>query len=366
MGRPVVFSHDLIVQWRGLDDLVGVRGQNNAPVRYSAESRLVLATPDELRAVRLSDTPPEIRARYTVLPNTIPERVYDLARQAAGLNASVPPSPYDQARAIEQFLRQYPYSLDLPTAPADSDIVDYFLFDLQRGFCDYYASAMVVMARAVGLPARLGVGFLQQPPDAAGVQAIRQINAHSWAEVYFAGYGWVEFEPTAPFASSAPASQASAASAATFTPPQPAGVAIPQRAPQREAPWLLFLGLVALVVVGWRLWGRQVAGRWRDQDHGLDEVQLAFAGLLEGAAAIGYPPRPGQTPAEFAAGLLEQPAVTEHDGQALRPAIERLTHLFVTHQYGRADSAITGAEASATWTMLRDPLRRLAWRWRLG
>ena len=219
VGRPVTFSHDLIVQWRGLDDLVGVRGRNNAPVRYWAETRLVLATPDELRAVRLSDTPPEIRARYTALPDTIPERVYDLARQAAGLNAidasgqAAPPSPYDQARAIEQFLRQYPYSLDLSTPPANSDIVDYFLFDLQRGFCDYYASAMVVMARAVGLPARLGVGFLQQPPDAAGVQTIRQINAHSWAEVYFAGYGWVEFEPTAPFASSAPASQASAASA---------------------------------------------------------------------------------------------------------------------------------------------------------
>ncbi len=58
---------------------------------------------------------------------------------------------------------------------------------------------MVILARSLGLPARVAVGFLSQPPDDFGMQTIRQSNGHSWAEVYFADYGWVEFEPTAGF-----------------------------------------------------------------------------------------------------------------------------------------------------------------------
>ena len=91
---------------------------------------------------RPQDAPPEIRARYTQLPRDLPARVHQLAHTIADPQ----PTAYDQARAIEAFLRQYPYSLDLSPPPADVDIVDYFLFDLQTGFCDYYASAMVVMA----------------------------------------------------------------------------------------------------------------------------------------------------------------------------------------------------------------------------
>ena len=193
--------------------------------------------------------------------------------------------------AIEDYLRGFGIDVGITAAPHDRDSVDYFLFDLQRGFCDYYASAMVVMARAVGLPARLGVGFLQRPPDAAGAQTIRQIDAHSWAEVYFAGYGWVEFEPTAPFSAAPAPETAVVPSQATYTPPQPAAVAIPPRAPRRGNPWLLLLGLAALGLVIWRLWGRHMAVHRQQRDE-LDEVQRAFAGLLDGAAAIGHPARP--------------------------------------------------------------------------
>ena len=104
-------------------------------------------------------------------------------------------------RALERFLQQYPYSLD-PTIlpPAGADPVDHFLFELKQGYCDYYASAMVVLARTVGLPARFASGYAVQPADEAGRQTIYRINAHSWAEIYFAGFGWIEFEPTAGFA----------------------------------------------------------------------------------------------------------------------------------------------------------------------
>ena len=100
-------------------------------------------------------------ARYTTLPDSVPQRVRDLAQEIAGSQTN----PYDQARAIEQFLRQYPYSLEVQTPPREVDPVDHFLFEQRAGYCDFYASAMVVLARAVGLPARLAVGYLAQPED---------------------------------------------------------------------------------------------------------------------------------------------------------------------------------------------------------
>src|SRR5690606_5521773 len=99
-------------------------------------------------------------------------------------------TPYEAAKAIEAFLRQYPYSLEVPPPPTGRDPVDFFLFELQRGYCDYYASAMVVLARSVGLPARMVIGYHAQPPGEDGVQIVYHINAHSWAEIFLGEYGW--------------------------------------------------------------------------------------------------------------------------------------------------------------------------------
>ena len=361
LGRPVAFSHDLATLWRGVDDLVGVRGRNAPPTRYTAETQIILPSAAQLRAALPEGIPPEIMARYTALPASVPDRVRQLAADVAGDPAAR--SAYDQARAIEQFLRQYPYTLDLSTPPGDVDIVDYFLFDLQTGFCDYYASAMVVMARAVGIPARLGVGFLQQPVGPDGAQTIRQLDAHSWAEVYFAGYGWVEFEPTAPFAAApAEATAATPAPQATYEPFANPSPAIPERAPRRETPWLLFIGLAALTVVLWRLWGRGLRARQR-ADAALDATQLAYARLQRGAAAIGFPPHPTDTPAEFADRLMSAPLLRDAPTSEWRAAVARLAHLFARRQYGGAPDA---AEAPALWDTLRAPLRRLAWQTRLN
>jgi transglutaminase-like putative cysteine protease len=368
IGRPIIMSHDVTSMWRGQEDFVGLRSRNNAPSRYTALTQLAVATPDQLRAARLEETPPEIRARYTALPDSVPERVRQLAFQAAGLAGGQSQTPYDQARAIETFLHQYPYSLDISRPPPDVDVVDYFLFDLQTGFCDYYASAMVVMARAVGLPARLGVGFLQQPADSAGIQTIRQIDAHSWAEIYFPGYGWIEFEPTAPFAGQTappPSVEGTAAPAATFAPPTSV-VTIPERAPQRDMPWILILGVAALLLVGWRLWGRRWVAHWRTPQPALDDVQRAFGQLQESAGALGFPVRPSQTPAEFAAELLAGPVIPAVEQPGLDPPIRRLAQLFAAHSYGGDKLADSAQEAQALWGALRAPLRRLIWRRRFG
>jgi hypothetical protein len=77
-------------------------------------------------------------------------------------------------------------------------VVDYFLFDLKQGYCDYYATSMAVLARAAGLPSRLVVGYATGSYDPANNRyVVTEADAHSWVEIYFAGRGWVEFEPTA-------------------------------------------------------------------------------------------------------------------------------------------------------------------------
>lgn len=368
LGRPLSFSHDIAAIWRGQDDFVGARGRNNAPHRYEADTSVVVATAEVLRASRIEDAPPQIRARYTALPDTVPARVIDLARQITAPDGAQPLTAYDQAQAIETFLRQYPYTLDLPRPPPDVDIVDYFLFDLQTGFCDYYASAMVVMARAVGLPARLGVGFLQQPPGPNGAQTIRQLDAHSWAEVYFAGYGWVEFEPTAPFVASttaAPAPAAAGDAPPTYT-PGGLPIAIPQRAPLREIPWPWIAALLATALIAARLWGRRLLDRLGPRYAGLDDVQAAYARLQDGAAALGLPAQPGQTPAEFAAQVMATSPLNTPEARPIRPAIERLAGLFARHQYGPPTGDDAATEAQAVWANLSAPLRRFIWRRRLG
>jgi transglutaminase-like putative cysteine protease len=160
---------------------------------YRAESYVPLVTVEDLRHVS-TDYPEIIRERYLQLPRSVPERVRQLAAEITKDRTTA----YDKAKAIEAYLRTYPYDLEVPAPPQDLDVADYFLFDLKKGYCDYYATAMVVLARASGLPARFVSGYASGSYDAANAEyVVRELHAHSWAEVYFPEIGWIEFEPTA-------------------------------------------------------------------------------------------------------------------------------------------------------------------------
>lgn len=164
---------------------------------YTAEAYIPIVTEQALRLAP-ADYPDAIRTRYLQLPRNTPDRVLKLARDITdGLS-----NPYDRAKAIETYLRSnYPYDLEVPPPPPGQDVADYFLFDLKKGYCDYYATAMVVLARASGVPARFISGYAPASYDAPNAQyVIRELDAHSWVEVYFPEIGWVEFEPTAAFA----------------------------------------------------------------------------------------------------------------------------------------------------------------------
>ena len=157
---------------------------------YSVEALTTIASAEELRAAP-ADVPEMVR-RYTQLPD-VPQRVRDLAAQLGRPHRN----NYNKAVAIEQFLRRYPYTLDVRPAPPDRDAVEYFLFDLKQGYCDYFASAMVVLLRLNGIPARLATGYVAGKFDnTTNKFIVTEEEAHSWPEVYFPGAGWMAFEPS--------------------------------------------------------------------------------------------------------------------------------------------------------------------------
>jgi hypothetical protein len=144
-------------------------------------------------------TPPDIE-RYLQRSPRVDPRVVELARTITAGE----PSDYDKAAAVEQYLRtRYGYSLQMATTPPP-DPLAYFLFERKEGHCEYFASAMAVMLRAVGIPSRVVNGFHGgEYNDLTGSYIVRARNAHSWVEAYIPGYAWVSFDPTPPDSSPA-------------------------------------------------------------------------------------------------------------------------------------------------------------------
>lgn len=129
---------------------------------------------------------------YTGLPSHLEEPVYALAREVS----SVAAAPYDKALAIQTWLsRSFRYTLDVEDQPSDVDFVTRFLLDTREGYCTYFASAMTVLCRMAGLPARYVEGYLAEPNE-NGEAVVTGLSAHAWTEVYFKGFGWLTFDAT--------------------------------------------------------------------------------------------------------------------------------------------------------------------------
>jgi len=159
--------------------------------RYEATSEIAEPTPGALRAAS-NDYPPEILLNYLQLPR-LDSRIAPLAQQiSASANNN-----YDRAAEVEAYLRtKFGYTLQLPrTVP--SDPVANFLFVRKQGHCEYFASAMAIMLRTLGIPTRVVNGFRTgEFNDLTSEYLVRASNAHSWVEAYFPGYGWIGFDPT--------------------------------------------------------------------------------------------------------------------------------------------------------------------------
>jgi transglutaminase-like putative cysteine protease len=161
---------------------------------YVATSMRSVATEPQLRSAG-TRYPTWITERYLQLPDSVPARVKQLAENIAAAYDN----PYDKSSAIEHYLRtEIDYNEKINAPPPDRDPVDYILFDLKQAYCDYYATSMAVMVRSLGIPARIASGYAQGTYDAEkDAYIVKLEDAHTWVEVFFPTYGWVEFEPTA-------------------------------------------------------------------------------------------------------------------------------------------------------------------------
>lgn len=188
LSLPVYADH-----FESLEQLSAIR--STIPMRaghqYAVVSSVSTASAAQLR--KAGTDYPAWTARYLELPERGLRRVIFLARRLA----RDAPTPYDAALAIEEYLRGFQYEIKVTPPPPDRDAVDWFLFTTQEGYCDYFASSMAVMARALGIPSRVVSGYNTGTLNwETGLYEVRQENAHSWPELFFPEYGWVRFEPT--------------------------------------------------------------------------------------------------------------------------------------------------------------------------
>ena len=129
---------------------------------------------------------------YTQLPGHLGQQLVSLAQDITKDGGS----PYDRAMMIQNWLnRNFQYTLDVGEHPDNIDFVTSFLLDTKKGYCTYFASAMTVLCRMVGLPARYVEGYLAEP-DPAGEAIVTGTDAHAWTEIYFKGFGWLTFDAT--------------------------------------------------------------------------------------------------------------------------------------------------------------------------
>lgn len=136
-----------------------------------------------------------IQTAYTMLPEGVTRRTYDLADEITAHCTN----DYEKLCAIESYLRGYTYTLTPGDVPDGADPVDYFLFESSAGYCTYFASAMAVLARCEGIPTRYVQGFAVNCAEHGEITNLPVTGsaAHAWTEAYFEGVGWIPFEPTA-------------------------------------------------------------------------------------------------------------------------------------------------------------------------
>lgn len=304
--------------------------------------------------LRNQDTsyPIDVRNKYLQLPKNLPDRVKNKTRAIIARADN----PYDKAKAVERYLADnFPYDLTVEATPKGRDVVDYFLFDLKKGYCTYHSTAMVVMLRSVGIPTRWVKGYMTgSRDDTTGVYEVSQADAHAWVEVYFADFGWIAFEPTASFR--LPETQASSAETEKLVEEaEPAG-ALPDIAelPPEEAVStarsLLVLAFFAILIGVGVLWFLFIRKKRFKAGKNHTQIRDFYIDLLALLQYKGYPRRDTETPYEYARTLAGKLPGDHQD-------ITAITELYIQYQYGK--SAVTEAEteqAKAIWERLSDKL----------
>jgi len=389
-GFPIKAFAPLVVYETAKQPLIGGLEAANAIApgeAYQVSVSISHATEGQLSGAG-TDYPKAIKDLYL---NTtgLTARTRDLALQLAATAGAT--DPYFRAKALAQFLSQDPrftYATDapVPTTPGQ-DLVDFFLFDEKGkiGYCEYYASAMVLMARSLGIPARMAVGFAPGQLNADKTFTIRERNSHAWAELYFPGYGWQIFEATktinaaftrttgGPRATPPPMSRArlidllekeanqtgTVSSLSSFKPLEGGFDVTRDQRPGDESRGGNALLIVALVLgalgfLYFRL--RRSQRRWRF----LPPAERAWLRLALAADRAGASPKASETIYEYSGWLEEQ--IPKR-----RPEIRTLADGKVWQAYsGRSMNLSAIERLEIAWRRIRLPLMWLVVRRRLG
>ncbi len=336
---------------------------------YDVVSRLSTVDATSLRSAS-TNYPQWVQDRYLQLPDTISEETVALAQEiTAGLT-----NPFDMAIAIRDDLRsRIAYNDQIEAAPADVDPVHHVLFVSQEGYCTYYASAMAVMLRSLGVPARTVSGYtLGEFVEQANVYRVRASNAHTWVEVFFPGYGWIEFEPTATIpvverpesaaggdAFAVPSGPINVPDRESLLPPEDfetgaaagLGVDAPANAGgsgwlANVSPWTIGITVGVLLLAGVVM---MTAQRFNARVEG--DVDRSYDRLGGWARWLGIVWRPTQTPYEQADLLvMEVP-----EGQE---PVRNLTRQYVRKRFSPQRNVEEGFDPTAEWRLLRPVLLR--------
>ncbi|MCU0492173.1 MAG: transglutaminase domain-containing protein [Chloroflexaceae bacterium] len=344
-----------------------------------------LASNADVQSLREAGTsyPAWVQERYLQLPDTITPRTIELARQIVQQANAL--TPYDQAVAIQSYLRALPYNEQINAPPPGVDPVDYFLFDVREGYCDYYASAMALMLRSLNVPTRFAQGYAGGFFDPElGVYVVRQNVAHSWPEVYFPGFGWERFEPTPASYTSLPlrpetpeqAGPDGALGAAgdddnlpndpdrlgELDPGLPidpstgegGSTSTPANSTMSAQVWQT-LGLIGAVLAALALVAGVLALAWLWELRGLSNAARAYAQLALLGRWAGFPQQPHTTPLEYSTTLSRAMPFE-------REAIQRVVGGFIAERYQKTPTPASQFESDLRQirgSMLREGLRRL-------
>jgi transglutaminase-like putative cysteine protease len=334
---------------------------------YQSWGSVSVATEASLR--RAGTTYPAwVKERYLRVPPGLSPRISELATAIAGSLEN----PYDRADTLTQWLRtNLTYNEAVQAPPVGVDPLEYLLFESKEGYCTYYASALAIMLRTLGVPTRVAAGYAQGSwQEDAGIYRVYSTDAHTWVEVFFPGYGWVEFEPTA----SQPAivRTGSASNQAGSGSSYPRDRDLPEEGPEisdgseyaddeslsgldtlaeeEPLPMVGLIGgavvvLLALVIgVGMLVSERQSAG-------GLSLVAQVYDRMSRFAKWIGVLFAPSQTPYERAAVL------SSATPEGASP-IAVITDLYVEERFGRVREGTFDERAAVAWLELRSVLFR--------
>lgn len=337
--------------------------------QYQIVSRISYADEESLRSTP-AEYPEWIEARYLQLPDSVTPQTLRLAEEL-----TVPyNNSFDKTIAVRNYLREnIEYNDQIQAPPEGVDAVHYTLFDIQEGYCNYYASAMAVMLRSQGIPARIVSGYAQgEFNEETNSYRVRASNAHTWTEVYFPGYGWIQFEPTAALPVEVRPETAAGGGDAFSAPAGPTreeieemlqqgmeddferasglldGVDAAQEASfmERFSVWQVLGAVVILAIAGVLVFMANEFNRRVEAD-----ITRSYTRLGSWARWLGVLFRPVHTPYERAD--LMTAAVPEG-----RSSIRTLTQQYVLKQFSKTQTADAGFDPSQEWQALRPILLR--------